>query len=179
MTERTFSLKPFSSTDALSGLKIDGSIIRDSGTLEVRFNLTGPLSEIVIPVISDSPARKDRLWEETCLEIFLAPHHSDHYWEFNLSPAGHWNVYSFRAYREGMKEEPAFTSLPISISSQPNPFQLFMKTGLDNIVPPDQRIDASVSVVLKPAQSKPLYWALTHTGPEPDFHRRDSFALEL
>jgi hypothetical protein len=23
------------------------------------------------------------------------------------------------------------------------------------------------------------YWALTHRGPEPDFHRRNSFILEL
>jgi hypothetical protein len=179
MTERTFSLKPFSSADAVSGLKIDGSIIRHSGTLEVRFHLTGPLSEIKIPGMSDSPARKDRLWDETCLEIFLAPHHSDQYWEFNLSPAGHWNVYSFRAYRDGMMKVPAFTSLPVSVSRYQDSFQLIMKTALVKIVPPGQRVDVGVSAVLKLAQGKPVYWALTHTGAEPDFHRRDSFILEV
>ena len=64
---------------------------------------------------ADMPARRDRLWEETCFEFFLAVKNSPRYWEFNLSPAGHWNVYRFADYRQGMQEEPAFASLPFSV----------------------------------------------------------------
>jgi hypothetical protein len=179
MKERTFSLKPFSAADTIPDLKIIGSIIRHSGMLEVRYILTGPLSEIVIPKLSDRPLRKNRLWEETCLEFFLGPVNSEHYWEFNLSPSGDWNVYHFRAYRNGMREESAFSSLPVTVSSRRDSFRLSTKINLDKIVPSDQRFDVGISAVIKPTQGGVTYLALAHTGKDPDFHRRSSFILEL
>ena len=57
------------------------------------------------------PRRRDRLWEETCLELFLGEEGSERYWEFNLSPAGHWNVYRFEFYvsDKGSLSEPFST----------------------------------------------------------------------
>ena len=110
MNDRPFSLKPFPASGTVPDLEIIGNITRRSNALTVQYNLTGPLAELVIPELSDRPVRKNNLWEETCLELFLGPDNSDHYREFNLSPAGHWNVYHFSSYREGMREEQAFTS---------------------------------------------------------------------
>src|SRR4030042_7193941 len=49
---------------------------------------------------------------------------SERYWEFNLSPAGHWNVYRFASYRKEMREEPAFASLPFRVRTEPEALRL-------------------------------------------------------
>ena len=103
MSDRPYLLKPFPAPIVLPDLKISTNITRNSSRLLVQYTLTGPLKELVIPGRSDRPLRKNNLWEETCLELFLAPDNADHYWEFNCSPAGHWNIYHFRSYRKGMR----------------------------------------------------------------------------
>lgn len=37
----------------------------------------------------------------------------------------------------------------------------------------------AISIVIKPQNGEITYWALTHPGPQADFHRRDSFLIEL
>ena len=179
MNDRPFLLKPFPASAAVPDLKIITNITRRFNTLIVQYNLTGPLEELVIPKLSDRPARNNNLWEETCLELFLGPDNSDHYWEFNLSPAGHWNIYHFRSYRKGMREEPAFTSLPFIVSRQEDTFRLSLEIGMDKIIPADRSLDVGVSAVIKSIYRELTYWALIHTGTEADFHRRDTFIIEL
>jgi len=179
MNDRPFLLKPFPASAALPDLTISADITRRFNTLIVQYNLTGPLEELVIPTLSDRPVRTNNLWEETCLELFLAPDNSDHYWEFNLSPSGHWNIYHFRSYRKGMREEPAFTSLPFIVSGQENAFRLSLEIGLDNIIPADRSLDVGVSAVIKSIEGELTCWALVHTGTEADFHRRDGFIIKL
>ena len=36
-----------------------------------------------------------------------------------------------------------------------------------------------IAAVIKLAGGGLTYWALTHPGPQADFHRRDSFLVEL
>jgi len=179
MNDRPFLLKPFPASAAVPDLKIITNITRRFNTLIVQYNLTGPLEELVIPKLSDRPARKNNLWEETCLELFLGPDNSDHYWEFNFSPAGHWNIYHFRSYRKGMREEPAFTSLPLIVSRQVDTFHLSLEIAMDKIIPADRKLDVGVSAVIKSIEGELTYWALIHTGTAADFHRRDSFIIEL
>jgi len=181
-----FSLEPFdtpgleqATTSPLPGLKITGNIARHSNTLIIRYTLLGPPGELVIPPKVYPPARKNELWEETCFEFFLGIKNSPQYWEFNLSPSGHWNVYRFAAYRQGMQEEMALTSLPFSIQNQPDSLSLALDLDLDKIVQADQALEAAISAVIKPKEGEVSYWALTHPGPQADFHRRDSFMVEL
>jgi hypothetical protein len=141
--------------------------------------LIGPLAALVIPVPVGNPVRKNALWEETCFEFFLGGKDSDRYWEFNLSPAGHWNVYCFASYRQGMQEEPAFTSLPLSVQSQPDVLRLSTEVDLEKLIPAEQVLNVAISAVIKTMHGGITYWALTHPGPQPDFHRRDSFIIEL
>ncbi|HEY9846852.1 MAG TPA: hypothetical protein V6D03_11730 [Candidatus Caenarcaniphilales bacterium] len=115
MNNQSFSLQPFGAANLMPDLKIRGNIARHFNTLTIRYELLGPLTELVIPELGGRPVRKNALWEEMCFEFFLAIKNSLRYWEFNLSPAGHWNIYSFAAYRQGMQEETAFTSLPFDV----------------------------------------------------------------
>ena len=179
MNSRSFSLKSFLSAGLLPYLKITGNIVRHSKILTLSYAFLGPLIEVVIPAPADIPARKIALWEETCFEFFLGAKNSEQYWEFNLSPAGHWNVYRFKSYRQGMQEEAAFTSLPFSVERQSDALRLSLKLDLGKIILTDQKLKVGISAVIKPVNGELTYWALTHKGPEADFHRRDSFILEL
>jgi len=179
MNGRRFSLKPFPSAGTLPDLKIRGNVSRLSKTLATSYSLLGPLEELVIPALADLPVRRKTLWEETCFEFFLCAEDSDQYWEFNLSPAGYWNVYRFKSYRQGMQEEPAFTSLPFKVRRQQDALRLSLKLDLARIIPEDQTLKVGISAVIKDINGGITYWALTHTGHQADFHRRDGFILEF
>jgi hypothetical protein len=47
------------------------------------------------------------------------------------------------------------------------------------IIPAEQALEVAISAVIKLRSGNVTCWALTHPGPEADFHRRDSFIIEL
>jgi len=179
MNEQSFCLQPFPSASSLAHLRITGSIARRSNRLAIRYALRGHLAGFAIPVFADIPARREKLWKETCFEFFLAVKNSPRYWEFNLSPAGDWNVYRFAGYRQGMQEEPAFASLPFSFETRPEFLVLALELDLDRIVQAGQPLEVAISAVIKPGKGEATHWALTHGAQQADFHRRDSFVIQL
>ena len=179
MNRHNFSLEPFPAAGPLPSFKITGSIARRGDKLAVRYNLRGDLAELMVPAPADRPARKHGLWEETCFEFFLGVKGYPRYWEFNLSPAGHWNVYGFAGYRQGMAEESAITSLPVSVRRRRDSLLVAVEPAVDGIVTADRPLAVGIAAVLQLAGGGLTYWALTHPGPQADFHRRDSFLVEL
>jgi hypothetical protein len=179
MKERTFSLQPLAPAVPEPEVRITGSIARRGHGLALHYALRGRLAGLALPGPAENPTRRHRLWEDTCFEIFLAVKNSPHYWEFNLSPAGHWNVYGFTAYRQGMAEETALASLPFRVRRQPDSLLLALEVDLARIVRPDQALEAALAAVIKLKTGEATYWALTHPGPRADFHRRDGFLIEL
>jgi hypothetical protein len=179
MSDRSFSLQPFSASSPLPDIEITGQIARHSNTLTIAYQLVGALAEIAIASPSASPTRQHELWQETCFEFFLGTPNSPQYWEVNLSPAGDWNVYRFESYRAGMEEEMAFESLPFSVQTRSNAFMLDLKLNLDSIVSEETKLHMAISTVIQTQNGEISYWALTHPGLEADFHRRDSFAISL
>ncbi|MBC6434509.1 DOMON-like domain-containing protein, partial [Nostoc sp. HG1] len=147
--------------------------------LAIRYMLEGDLKEIAIAPPLNPPLRKHELWEDTCLEFFLSIKDSQQYWEFNLSPAGHWNVYRFHGYRQGMQEETAFENLPFNVQNQADGLALALDVDLDKIVSAEQAIEVGITTVIKYRDGEVTYWALTHRGAEADFHLRDSLIIEL
>lgn len=179
MKEQSFSLQPFTSSSSLSNCAIVGNITRYNHTLAICYELRCPLTQLAIPSPADIRARRDGLWQETCFELFLGVKDSPQYWEFNLSPAGHWNIYRFAAYRQGMQEELALTSLPFIVQKQSDLLQLSLELDLDKLVIANQVLEVAISAVIKPKEGEVSYWALIHPSDQADFHRRDSFILEL
>ncbi|MBS1126787.1 MAG: hypothetical protein H6Q93_776 [Nitrospirae bacterium] len=179
MNSRRFSLKPFLTAGLPPDVKITGNISRSFNTLTITYMLIGPLTDLLIPSPAENPLRKDHLWEETCFEFFVAEKDSGQYWECNLSPSGHWNLYRFTSYRQGMQEETAFTALPFSVQSQPDVFRLSAEIDLEKFIPAEQVLQIAVSSVIKTIDGGITYWALIHPGPQADFHRRDSFIIDL
>ena len=179
MDLQSYTLKPFPGEEKRLDLAIPGTIGRRGNTLFLDFALLGDLSGLAIPSPTGSPGRRDRLWEETCLEFFLAKKGSVRYWEFNLSPAGNWNVYRFTSYRKGMREEPAFGSLPFRVLTDPGTIRLSLELDIGKILPAGKAIEAAVCAVIKTITGNTSYWACAHPGPRPDFHRRDGFTLSV
>jgi hypothetical protein len=179
MKPRRFSLKPHPLAGPRPPIEINGAIARQAHTLDLGYVLYGQVAEVVVPLPADTPGRRHRLWEGTCFEFFLAARNSPRYWEFNLSPAGHWNVYRFAGYRQGMQEETAFTSLPFSVRNRPDSVALTLEVDVARIFLPGAVLEVGLAAVVKLAGGETTYWALTHSGPQPDFHCRDSFIMEL
>lgn len=179
MNSQAFSLQPFPDTNSPPNLQITGTLARQAQTLYIRYALSGDLSKIAIAAPSDIPTRQHELWQETCFEFFLGQQDSDRYWEFNLSPSGDWNVYRFDGYRRGMQEETALTKLPFDVEVQPETLSLSLELNLQAIASNEQPLDVAITAVVKSQKGEVTYWALAHSGSEADFHRRDSFILQV
>jgi hypothetical protein len=179
MNGRDFSLQPFLATSLPPDIKIAGSIARGAAILAIRYDLRGRLAELAIPEPAEMPARRHGLWEATCFEFFLGAKDSPQYWEFNLSPAGHWNAYRFSGYRQGMAEETALTSLVFRVRRRPDSLRVVLELEVDKIVGANQPLELGIAAVIKLVGGGLTYWALTHPGGQADFHRRDSFQVEL
>jgi len=179
MTPRVYSLVPFSSAEAPPDIRISGTLLRQAGTLTVGYRIEGDLGSLLIPEPVMAPCRRDGLWRETCLELFLTQATGGPYWELNLSPAGHWNVYRFSGYREGMREEAAVGMLVVGSNRDRNLLALSAELDLDGIDLGTHPLCVGLSAVVRSAHETVSYWALTHPGPKPDFHRRESFLIQI
>lgn len=191
MSPVPFSLIPFVSSPAepIATLEITGTIARQSNQLTLHYALQGDLVAVVIPAPATTPARTYALWEHTCFEFFLAERGRDRYWEFNLSPSGDWNVYQLDGYRQGLCEDRSFVSLPFTVQHHPQELSLQLDVNLEAIVPANVGLEIAITAVIELAhgdiahgditRGDMSYWALTHAGPEADFHRRESFAIAL
>lgn len=199
MKSQVFSLHPFPGAGTLPDLQISGRIGRQAERLSLSYLLRGDLAAVLLPVPTATPARRDQLWERTCFECFLGVKQTQGYWEFNLSPTGDWNVYCFQGYRQGMSRELSLNSLPVQTQHLGNQFCLSLEidlarlhrgaiAGIGGATPAGQEsaavlaqlpLEVGITAVIQAAAGDLSYWALTHCGPEPDFHRRESFSLQL
>jgi hypothetical protein len=178
MKTRNFSLVPFPDNGPLP-FKIIGSFFRRDPIFGLNYQLLGRIRDIEVPSPADRPSRRIGLWEHTCFEFFIGPRDSPRYWEFNLSPSGDWNIFRFETYRQGLFEEEAFSSLPFTTRVQPDSLQVVLEMDLSIIIPAVQPLQMAVSAVLKTNSGDMSWWALTHPGPEFDFHHRDGFIIKL
>ena len=176
MKHHTFTLIPWASNTA-PAVEITGAIARQSDRLKIAYKLAG-VSQIILPQTNTNPTRQCDLWEHTCFEFFLKLYDSTKYWEFNLSPAGHWNVFRFPDYRQNIAEEMVFDTLPFQVLLQNDSLLLNLEVELDKIISCESDLEVGITTVVEDKQQL-SYWALTHSTKEADFHHRDSFIIKL
>jgi hypothetical protein len=174
MAQTNFVLKPFDLQTA-PDITIAGTVQRQNNQLQIQYNIQGDTQSILWPQTANSPNRRFALWEQTCLEFFIAQPDAKPYWEVNLSPSGDWNVYYLSDYRQDLTEVAVYNSLPIAT----NGLSLSASLDLSPIVPLAAPIQLSITAVIQTQNTDYSYWAIAHTGQEPDFHRRESFVLRL
>ncbi len=172
-------LKPFPTDRPVPSIDISASLDRHHDILTIEYQLLGDLNEIEIPAPAAAPNRKSLLWEHTCFEFFLGVPGLKDYWEFNLSPGGDWNIFHLDDYRQGLRDELAFTALAFEVDRQPNLLSLRLALDLAKIIPADRDLEISVTTVIESRSGEISYWAVTHSGETADFHLRDSFTIKL
>jgi hypothetical protein len=163
-----FSLCPFDPGTA-PPVALSGCFFRRNSLLQVEFRLTGTLRAIAVPLQGGRPQRRNGLWQKTCFELFFAPAEADAYHEVNLSSTGHWNLYRFDGYREGMREEPA-DCLKCRVLPASETLVFRLEIDLARLGLEDQTLGVGACAVLLSKERTPSYWALVHPGPQPDFH---------
>ncbi len=173
-----FALQPFTTDRKLPQIEINGRVSRKGNNLSIEYQLFGDLNAISIDSPSSVPSRKLHLWEATCFEFFIGIPGDRNYWEFNLSPAGDWAVFALDDYRQGLRDELAFTALPFKVDHYPNYITLNLEFDLSELILAEQDLELSVTTVIKSSQNEFSYWAIAHKGKEADFHLRDSFVIK-
>ena len=179
MIEHHFSLVPFPDL-ALPEINISGRIAREQGKLAIHYSLTGSSEEILFPTEASRPGRMDELWKATCFEFFLALQGQPQYWEFNLSPSGHWNVYRMDAYRRaGFRQEKLIDDVSFEIRRLEGCCAITASVDLSPIIKSDDPVQAGIASIIQTRDGHESYWALAHPNPHADFHSRESFILRL
>jgi len=146
----------------------------------MRYEMRGELEQIVFPMRSESPARKDDLWKVTCFELFLAIPDQPQYWEFNMSPSGDWNVYKMDAYRRvGFREEMSFEQIQFKARKDASEFVLSAYIDLNPLFEEEQILEAGMTAIIQTKDGNETYWAVKHPGEQADFHLRESFTIDL
>lgn len=154
---------------------------RLQNALVLEYELSGPdLRRILFPSRVLRPQRTHELWKTTCFEAFVRVLGKPGYWEINLSPSGHWNLYRLDGYRSNLTEEAAPRELGTRFSRTPD--LVTLRTTL-----PTEMIDAwagytwelGLCAILETTETTKTHWALTHETRLPDFHHDSGFRLTL
>lgn len=172
-----FNLVPYAEGDSVE--RIDGSFELDDHQIECRWTVTGAVDRIRFPGRTAGPGRAMSLWEHTCFEFFIGGADEPGYYEFNLSPSGEWNSFSFTDLRTGMAESDALVCTS-STAERPGPGMLQV-TARASFSPPNgtRQWCVGVSAVIEQDDGQRLYYALSHDGGRPDFHRRSNHRIRI
>jgi len=170
-----YSLRPWPGGPWPSGLAVQVRLRREAGLLTLEYELAGSLTALALPEPVPEPRRRDGLWCSSCFEFFLAPVDDPGYWEFNISPAGHWNCFCFSEYRQGMREETRVEYLAVRQRRAPDRLVLAVTQDLQPLLPPRTSCRLGLAAVLRDRDGHISYWAPGHPGERPDFHHPAGF----
>ncbi len=179
MNRREFVLQPFPGLPAPDGVRGRGVAELVGSILHLDWRLEAPAGTVAIPPLDAHPQRRRELWEETCFECFLGPVGQAGYREFNLSPAGHWNVFRFDAYRSGMADETLFSDLPFTRSDRDGICEVSARLDVTDLGLAVAPWRLAVATVVAWPGGQTSFWALSHPGAQPDFHHLDAFKIAL
>lgn len=145
--------------------------------LHLEYTLQGTINKLRLPPPA-TPDAADGLWQHTCCEAFVAATGDAAYREFNFSPSSRWAAYRFFTYRQrDMAWQPPAHPI-MALQTAGDCIQLLADIPA-SLLPAGASLDIGLTVVLETLAGDKSYWALSHCGPQPDFHLRDSFALHL
>lgn len=180
MLSRNYPLKPFEesslaidvSLDLLSSRSPAAAQGLNTSVLTLNYFFSGVTEEVRWPDLKANPARKDNLWQSTCLEFFIGAKQCKRYVELNFCPSGDWAAYVFADYRQG-RIDPDFgapvirqhhNGVGLSVCVPWSALQGLLGAG--NQVK-DYIFAITACVQEGDAQS---FWSHAHTADQPDFH---------
>ena len=175
------ALRPFAAA-AAALRRISVRVARPApAQLLLDYELQGELADLRLPEADPAHTAAgptEGLWRHTCMELFVAHSDSGPYLEFNLAPSGQWAAYRFSGYRADMAPLTGIRPPRIELRSQADQLLLSADVAL-----PAQfgatGLRLGLTAVLEDAHGLLSYWALSHAGDRPDFHRADCFGVEI
>jgi hypothetical protein len=180
---QTFEIIPFQDNNLIESIRGEFEICKQQ--IEINFQLDGRINKVCWPEKDELPGRQFGLWEHTCLEFFIGPATSSDYWEFNLSPNGNWNCFSFSDLRTDMQESEALVLSSVACEVEENTATCTALVHCNGLVQKMvlSGIRIGISAVIEHTSGF-FYYALAHcsNGEEerrPDFHARENHLLLL
>ena len=143
------------------------------GRLMLRYMVEG-CGALTVPAFRGR-GRADELWKTTCFELFLYDGQG-RYREFNFSPSGQWAAYAFTGYRVVADNFDPREVPEIKHEAGDNLFILTVFIDRRDLAGAEL---AGLAAVIEEKGGRPSYWALEHSGLQPDFHAPASFKLTL
>lgn len=139
--------------------------------LKLAFEFSAGIQHLVLSQTALDPAR---LWEHTCAELFVGLEGGG-YAEWNFSPSGQATRFDFSGYRARSAasfQEP----VEVSVVRRDRAVRIVatgpLLRGLSGVV------GLGLAAVARAPTGGCSYWALQHSGAEPDFHDARGFALD-
>lgn len=149
-----------------------------AGGLTLAYRLEGDLKALRIPAPGPGgPA--DGLWQHTCFEAFVAAGDGPAYREFNFSPSGQWAAYAFSDYRQRDESASPAAAPRLAVRRLPGRLDVDAVLAPALLPPAPAGYRLGLSAVIEGADGARSYWALAHPAPQPDFHQRAAFRLDL
>jgi hypothetical protein len=162
---------PHSRCDAVD--RIEADIRTDGRCAHLRYRVIGRIAGLRLPGAADQPD-SDRLWEDTCFEMFARTAGALDYDELNLSPSGKWVHFNFTDYRSGRDRWRTITPDILTEATSDS----FTLSGV-GALPERGPWRIGLSAVIEETNGRKSYWALAHPPGDPDFHHPDCFVLDL
>lgn len=163
-------------TPCAEGVEVAASVALTELQLRVRYRLAGaPL--VALPAVT-APKRADGLWEHTCFELFVSVPGQQRYLEINAAPSNEWAMYGFSAYRERENTPELRRQIATVVEGSLCYLDLAVELGPWLGDRPDS-LDVGPTAVIEERCGRLSYWALTHPGDVPDFHRPEPRVLSL
>lgn len=167
---------------ALAGVKVLASLVASTEALRIRFEVKDEQNQLVqMPTTanfsSDQLLRKDNLWQNTCFEVFFSQPKDHKYWELNLSAHGQWQLYVFQDYRKPQPPMPSpdFELLSMTTTALSLEVELAPTRDASEL----KMLEVNFCAILKTKYGETGYYAAKHAGDRPDFHIRQSFAIQF
>lgn len=182
---RVHTLKPFAMNQNVKQLQLEAALRKVDGFLDVEFSLQGMDDKVFWPDALVAQMPREGLWQSTCFEVFVN-YNGSQYIEWNLSPSKEWYAYAFNAYRD---PQPYILDAFRPDAQDAKEFKkkgvVVARIGIDRALkslgvvdPENTKLAIGLSAVIK-VNGELSYWALKHSAEKPDFHRRESFTIEL
>jgi len=171
MINQTYTLKNHDKIDDPTTVK--ATIKFHSNHLILEYQILGNLSNYHFPK-KTIQQRADKLWLDTCFELFIASANSNSYLEINISPSTKWNIYHFTSYKEGMKKSDIISIPTIKIDRYHEYVLSFESIISEDCF--DQGLLINLCVILLDRKGVRHFYSINRREESPDFHDRDYFA---
>ena len=155
--------------------QVEIELTRASNSIDAMYRVLDPNQEITpFQISTEMHERVDNLWQDTCFELFLKPENTSRYWEWNLSPSGLWQSYTFSDTRLHQTKIEISPPEWIQFEKLKHSFLLHWSVPLPRELQADP-LWGHVTSILKMSDEALEYFAAHHPNAKPDFHDPKNF----